>query len=42
MESEWNYKDSDIKYVYVRVPESGLKFVWKVALFMFVEGHTME
>jgi len=27
MESALNYKDCDIKYVYVRVPESGLKFV---------------
>jgi len=27
MESALNYKDSDIKYVLVRVPESGLKFV---------------
>ena len=27
MESALNYKDSDIKYVYVCVTESGLKFV---------------
>ena len=36
MESAWDYKDSDIKYVYVRVPESGLEFVWKLAFFMFL------
>jgi len=27
MESALNYKDSDIKYVLVHVPENGLKFV---------------
>jgi len=26
MESALNYKDSDVKYVFVRVPESCLKF----------------
>jgi len=28
MESALNYKDSDVKYVFVRVPESCLKFGW--------------
>jgi len=36
MESALDYKDSDIKYVLVRVPESGLKFVRKLAFFMFL------
>ena len=34
MKSALNYKDSDIIYVFVRVPESSLKFVWKLAFFM--------
>jgi len=28
MESALNYKDNDIQYVFVRVPESCLKFGW--------------
>ena len=36
MESALHYKDSDMKYVYVLVPESGLKFVWKLAFYIFL------
>jgi len=36
MESALNYKDCNIKYVYVRVRENRLKIVWKLAFFMFL------
>jgi len=35
-ESAFLYKDSNLKYVYVLVPEGGLKFVGKLAFFIFL------